>query len=140
MRLLLHRGGELDHRDVFLDVGPAALRRPVRERLVHAQSDVLVDGHPGKQRVVLEDHGPLAAGFTDFLAVEQHRAGVRRQKPREDRDQRGLAGAGEADDRDELPLLDRQIDAAQHLGPLPHGAEALPDVLQFEKGHVVTPS
>ena len=46
-----------------------------REHLVDGQVDVLVDGQPGQQRMVLEHHGAVRPGLVDLLVLEQHGAG-----------------------------------------------------------------
>ena len=51
-------------------------------------------------------------------------------QPGDQRDQRRLAAAGEADDGDELALLDVEVDVVQHLGPPVAGAVALADALE----------
>src|SRR5690606_19716479 len=56
------------------------------------------------------------------------------QAPADEVEQRGLAGAVRADHGDALPLLHRQVGAADDLG----APEALAQVLQFEGvGHAV---
>ena len=84
--------------------------------------------------------GPLPTGFPNFLPVQEDAARIREGQPREDGDQRGLARAGVAHDRHELALLDRQVDAAQHVGAPIGGPVSLPDVFQLEEGHGITPS
>jgi hypothetical protein len=91
------------------------LRRVVREDLVHGQQDIFIDREPREQRVVLEHNAAVGAGRGDFQVVEQHRAGVGPMQAGDERDERGLARAGVADDGDELAFLHGQVDVAQHF-------------------------
>ena len=50
----------------------------------------------------------------DVAAVEDDRAGRRRDEPEQRAAERGLAGAGLADDADGLAAADRDVDAVQH--------------------------
>ena len=86
-----------------------------RNTLSTASCDVVVDGQPRQQRVVLEHHGAVRARLVDLAVLEEHAAGGRLEQPGDDVEQRGLAAAGVADDRDELALLDAQRDVVQHL-------------------------
>ena len=71
---------------------------------------------------MLEDDAALGAGPVDGRAVEQDLAGVRLDQAGEQRHQRGLAGARVADDRDELALVDVEVDAAAARGVAPRRA------------------
>ncbi|MCY1302567.1 hypothetical protein D9M70_522300 [compost metagenome] len=62
-----------------------------REDLVDAEADVLVDGQPGQQRVVLEDDGAIRPRLVGNAAVEQHDAGRRQRQAGNDVEQSRLA-------------------------------------------------
>src|SRR5690606_38384779 len=76
---------------------------------------------------------PLAQG-RDVPAVEQVRAGRRRVEERQDVEERRLAAAGRALDREELPRTDPQVDAAQRLDRLRPGIR-LGDPGEVERRH-----
>jgi hypothetical protein len=81
-------------------------RRPLAARLhAQAESHVVEHAHVAEQRVVLEHEADVAfahMGVGGVLAVEQHAAAVRRLEPGDDAQQRGLAAAGRAQQRDQL--------------------------------------
>ncbi len=76
------------------------------EDLVDGEIDVVVDGQPGQQRVVLEDDGAFRAGCIDLVVFEQDGAGGDPRQAGDQVEQGRLAAAGMADDRDELALVD----------------------------------
>src|SRR5262249_54386886 len=79
-----------------------------------AEGDVFGHGHVAKQRIVLEDEADAAvahADARDVLAVEQHLARILELEPGDDPQQRRLARARGAEQRDELAGLDLEIDA-----------------------------
>ena len=100
--------------------GPAPRPRP-RELAVHQprrQRDVVQHGHVREQVVRLEDHADPAAHAVgvdprvgDVLAVEPDRAVVDRLQQVDAAQQRRLARAGRADQRDHLVLGDVEVDA-----------------------------
>ena len=71
----------------------------------------------------------------DGFAAKPHFARVGLEQTGQHRDQRGLAASGEANDGDELALVDGQINAAQHLGDLAAKPVAFANSCKFEKGH-----
>ena len=74
-----------------------------------------IDALPGQQTRLLE-HQPYRCHASPFgRAVDRDAAAARRVQPRDQPQQRRLAATAAADDGDELPRLDRQVDAAQHL-------------------------
>ena len=109
---------EADHRNVFVDAFAPLCPAFTAEYGVDGQRDVAGDGQPRHQRVALEDDAAVRPRSSHRLALEQHGASVGRHQPRDRRDQRRLAGTGEADDGDELALLDRQVDVSEDLRPL----------------------
>ena len=93
-RGFLHRG---------LDLGLRQLGHFERE------GDVLVHGHVRVERVALEHHGDVAVARIrrrDVLAVDEDPAGGRRVEAGENPQRRALAGAGRAEQREELAGLD----------------------------------
>ncbi len=75
--------------------------------------DVLADGHVGEQRVVLEhrvDVAVVGGDVGDVLAGEQDRPRRRLLEPGDHPQHRRLAGAGRAEQREELAGSDRQRD------------------------------
>src|SRR5690606_28723344 len=98
------------------------------------EGHVLEHRHVRVERVVLEHHGDAALGggkLVDALAVDVDRAAVDLLQPGDGAQQGGLAAAGRADEDGELLLLDRQVDAADHL----HVAEALHQLVDLHIGH-----
>ena len=93
-----------------------------------AEGDVVEDRHVGEERVVLlDDAEPPAVGRQgrDVPPVEQHAAGVGTLEPRDHAQQRGLARAGGAQQRQVLVVPDDEGDVVEgDLGPVAPG-EAL---------------
>ena len=124
---------ELDQAQQLVDAtADLRLLRPLAARLdAQPEGDVLEHRHVAEQRIVLEDEAdlPLAgADVVDALAAEAQRAGIGKIEPGEDAQQRRLARARGAEQRDELAILDRQADAAQRF----EAAELLDDGVQLD--------
>ena len=94
----------------------------------HSDSRCIVSGsamlaatrHVRIQRVALEHHRDAALvrpQVVDRLAVDLDAAGRLRLQPRDDADQRRLAAAGRADQRQEFAVGDVEVDARQHGTP-----------------------
>ena len=86
-------------------VAPRARLRSLRRRHLY----VLACGKPGQEARRLKDNRALCARFGDLFAVDNHAAVRRLLETGEDRQHRGFAAAGVAEDRDELASLDRGI-------------------------------
>ena len=71
------------------------------------------DRAPRQQAVGLKHETAVAARAAHRAPVEQHVARACRLEPGHDAQERGLAAAGRADHRDELALLDGEIDLLQ---------------------------
>ena len=127
--------------NVRIDVGAEDVQRrrraPARRRPVHhpeapriaeGQADVLGDGHPVDQAEVLMDERDRQAPQRprDVPAAIADGALVQRVDAREDLDQRGLAGAVLAEERDDLAGVHVHADvverlrSAEELGDVPH--------------------
>ena len=99
------------------------------------ERDVLQDGQVGEEVEGLEDHAEAAADgdgvdrrVRDDLAVDQHVAVVDLLQQVDAAQERRLARAGRADERDGAVLLHREVDAPQHR----HVAVRLGDAAQLE--------
>jgi hypothetical protein len=125
-RALLHAAGHLrgslvlvlpqaDRGEIALDdlVGyrpvAAGHRRPGRLANVGQKAE------PGEQRVVLEHHRPIRPGTGHHLVIGHDAAAVGLGEAGDDVDQRRLAAPRVPDERDELALLDGEVDAAKDL-------------------------
>src|SRR6266852_8197215 len=104
-----------------------------------AEADVGFDG-AGEEKGILEDDAELAAqvleiDFADVDAVEQDLAALNVVEAEKERDERGLAGAGVADDGESLAGLDAERDVAEDpivFAGIGNGAIAEPDVAKFD--------
>ena len=123
-RALAHAAGEL-RRIVPLETGEAELReersdagagRTPRHALhLEPEGHVVDDPPPGHQRVALrhEGEGPVAA--VELASVERDLAPVGNELAEHQPEEGRLAGAGGAEDRDELAGLHVERDAGEHL-------------------------
>src|ERR1700686_3561171 len=117
------------------------------DRLLHgravdagsAESDVRFNG-AGEEKRILEDDAEEAAqvleiDFADVDAIEKNLSTLDIVKPEQKRDQRGLAGAGMADDGQRLAGLDAERDVTQDpvvFSGIGNGAVAEPDIAEFD--------
>ena len=124
---LLHAAGELprwcsrealklDELEHLVDPLLPALLVPARE--LERQGDVLRDRAPLVEHCILEDDPVVvvAAGLPRGLAVDGRAAARRLDQVADDAQQRRLAAAGRADQRDELARLDLEIDVLERDG------------------------
>jgi hypothetical protein len=95
---------------------------------VDAEADVLGHGQVREERIVLEDHADAAtlgrhpgAVAGDGRVLEPDLAGVRVLEAGDQAQQRRLAAAARAEERDDLALLDAEVGGVHGL----HRAEAL---------------
>src|SRR5690606_27718878 len=96
--------------------------------------DVVGEVHVRVERIILEHHGDLAilgVEVGDVLATDQDLARGRVLEPRNHPQRSGLAAAGGAEEADELAVADLEVDG----GDCREAAEALGDVLEFDRGH-----
>jgi hypothetical protein len=75
--------------------------------------DVVETIEPWQQRMVLEHDAAFGARPGDFAPRAEKQAGSRLQQSGNEIEERGLAAARVADQRDEFAALHRQVDVAQ---------------------------
>ena len=99
-----------------------------------AECDVLEDRHVREQVERLEDHPHFAADLLDVANVVAHLdtvnddpAAVVLLQPVDAADERGLSGAGRADDDDDFLLPDVEIDVLERLEVAEHLVDVLAD-------------
>ncbi len=66
---------------------------------------------------IAEGHARLVVHLVDLGVTDPHAPGVEAVEPAHHVQQRALADARRADDREHLALLDLEIEAAQHVDP-----------------------
>src|ERR1700742_2257849 len=104
--------------------------------------EVLFDDERGEYAAALRHqaqaaaHGLERALLRNLFALEHHSAAARRIEADDRVHQRGLADAIAAEQAEDLPLLELQRQALQHIGVAVIGV----DVLDFENGHGASPS
>jgi len=98
-----------------------------------AKQSIFQRGAPRQEQVLLLHIGDVTA-IGDGSPVQIDRSRIRADQPGEDMQERRLAAAAGADERDELPRLDFQINSVQHGQRSPVASEALADLLKFEMG------
>ena len=96
-----------------------ALRRPSFQPRHH--TDVPRDGHMRKEANLLNDIANAAPQsnrlpLTGIASLDQHRPGIGHQHAVHELEQRRLAGAAAADERQHVARLDREIETVQHAG------------------------
>ena len=125
---------ELEHLgDPLLDLGP---RQAI---LLETEGDVLGHRHVGEERVGLEHHvdGPLMGRHGgDVLAVEQDLPFAGLFEAGQDAQQGRLAGARTAQQGEDLPLADGQVDVVHGQ----HAVEALADAADLDQGITGSPA
>ena len=80
---------------------------------LEADLDVLQHGQPGKQREGLEDHGDFGGRARHVAPADRHLAFAGRHQAGDDAQQRGLAAARAAEQRDDLVLAQPQADIVE---------------------------
>ena len=113
VRMVLDEVAQLDEVEHLL--GPRAPSRAVVAHQLERELDVVLDRPPVEQDRRLEDHPVVAieAGPGGRLAVDLDRAGGRCHEVADDPQQGRLAAARRADQRDELPAPDLEVDALE---------------------------
>jgi hypothetical protein len=110
---------EMDKLDQFpRPVLADGARQPL---LLEAVKDVLPYRLPGIKREALEDDAAVGAGAGDRLAGDRDGAGLHRQEAPEQIEQRALAAAARAQQRQELALLDLERNALERQHRLAAG-------------------
>ena len=92
---------------------------------LQAEGDVLADRHEGEQRVSLVDDSPVPSRMGDRGAVHDHLPGLGRMGPQDRLQQRGFAGTAGADQGDELPPGDLEVDVVKDLAGVEPVVQAL---------------
>ena len=109
--------GEADELQHLLDAG-AALGSAGTPAILQAEADIVLDIHVGEQRIGLEHHSDLALvgrQRRDVLALDEDGAGGRALEAGDHAQDRGLAAARGAEQRDELALVEGEVDALDDL-------------------------
>ena len=111
--------GEAGEADQFQVLPHQPLLFPGRPA-VQAEGHVLFHRQPGKEAVLLKDHPPIEPRTGDAAATQPHLSAVAVLQAGDDAQQGALAAAAGADDGDELPCPDLQVDLLQggHLAGL----------------------
>ena len=78
-----------------------------------AKGDVVINGQPREEGVVLEHEAPVAARLGDGGAVQSQRSAVRLDQPGDEPQQGGFTAPGGADEGDKRTGGDVQIDIGQ---------------------------
>src|SRR6185312_2190948 len=102
---------------------------------LQAELDVAAYGEPREHGIGLEHEPAREVRAAHRLALVQHDAARRRHEPCHDPQQRRLAASRAADDRDELPRLDVEVDVLER-GERRRAVEALevaPHALDVER-------
>ena len=105
------------HMSVFDNLA-FGLRRLGHLARLHAEGDVLLDGHRRVERVGLEHHGDVAVlgcHRVDQPPADANLAGGDAFEPGDHREQGGLAAAGGTDESNELAVARLQVDALEDL-------------------------
>ena len=105
------------------------------EDRVDREGDIAVHCEPGHQRIALVDHAALGARSGDFLASVSDGASGGHFQTRHQVDQRRLACAGEAQEHEELALLNLQVDVFQNIGAGGAFTEDFGDIFEFKNTH-----
>src|SRR5262245_58997181 len=123
---------QLDEVEHLVDAPSAPLAVPTGE--LERQRDVLRDRAPVEQNGVLEHDAVVVvtACLSRRLAVDRDTAGRRLDEVADDAEQRRFAATRRADQRDELALLDLEIDVLERCRA---ALELLRDVLDRNGAH-----
>jgi hypothetical protein len=100
---------------------------------IHRQADIAFHAEPRQQRIGLEDQTAFVTRACGFFTFHSNLARVGGDESGQQRDQRGLAGAGKTEDRNELAFVHAQIEAIENaLRATASVAVMLADAAQFE--------
>src|SRR4030095_9588179 len=91
----------------------AHVRFALAEHSFHRQMHVAEAREPWQERVILEDDAAIRAWPRDLPAGAQQEAVGGFEQSAHEIEQRRLAASGMADERDELPAPDDEVDVAQ---------------------------
>ncbi|EKE18158.1 MAG: hypothetical protein ACD_10C00106G0001 [uncultured bacterium] len=124
---------QIDHVDIFLNTGTPLSGRQVLAHLIDRQRHVLANGHPGHQRIALENHAAIRPWAGNFLAFEQDLAAIRGNQSGDQRNQGRLSAPRKADDRHKLAFANLEIDVFQYRRLMRSGAVGLGNIGQIKK-------
>ncbi len=140
VRIARREPGEVDERQRLLDLLPGLRRRRLPD--LEAKHDVLVYGLVRPHRIVLEHHAHAAlirrghaAGRGDEPVADMDGAGVGHDIARDHAQGRGLAAAARAEQRDELIVLDVEIEIGDRRRRVVARVEALGQALERDARH-----
>ena len=139
-RILVGVFGEADELEKRLDLFADDVLGRADE--LERERDVVVDRAGAQQVEVLEDHADAAAAFAqlvfgelgEVLAVDRDGAFARAVEKVDAAHERALAGAGETDNSEDLPLLDVQADVLQGVDRSGAGPEGFVQMLNLNDG------
>src|SRR6201999_1424714 len=93
-----------------------------------AQQHIVEHGAPGEQQVLLHHVADMAAQAGDLFVAMQQSAGVGRDQPGDDVEDRGFAAAARADDTDEVLLANVEIQTVEDVDGAAFGGGRLLDI------------
>ena len=103
--------------------------------LIDRQGDVLLNGEPGQQRVILEDHHLVGPGPLHGLAIDEHGTAGGQIEAGDHVQQCALAASRVADQRDELTFADLEIDPLEsQVAGTTGERKILLEILNFYEG------
>src|SRR6266545_3706730 len=95
------------------DDQPDVMIEALSDQVPGRASDLVDNGFPRKQAKMLENDSDAEGWRSDFLPVDQHLSGARREKATDAAQQSRLTAAGRTDYAEHLPVADLQIDIAK---------------------------
>jgi hypothetical protein len=117
-RLALQVRLESEHVGRLRDPALELILRHVAQ--LQSETEILLDGHVGIQRVVLEHHGDVAVlgrHVVDHLVADRDRTGADVLQARDHPQCRRLAAAGWTDQHHELAVFDVEAEVVNRLDP-----------------------
>ena len=116
----------------------ASCRLPAHALHLQPERGIVDDPPPRHQRIALRHEGEGARALRQRCAIEEDRAALRLQGPRQHPEKRRLAGAGGAENRDEFAGIDSERETVEHGQPVVTAGDA--GKLQARRRHGLFPS